>query len=126
MLEYYEIEVELYDRSGAAFHTQQAAARSIRQAAGEIEISEHRRVAAQDENNTELDRETTLKYLDTLENKKAQFLIGVFVQYENGQFPKAHLQMAREMAKIQSLDVLFNETGITDIQISVAFKVHNL
>ena len=34
--------------------------------------------------------------------------------------------MANEMARIQALDAFYNETGVTDLQISIAFKTNNL
>ena len=50
----------------------------------------------------------------------------IYIQCELGQFPPSHIPMANEMARIQALDAYFNECGITDMQISIAFKTHNL
>ena len=91
-----------------------------------LEIAEHKRIVAQDESYVELDRATVLKHLDKLEEKKATNLAPIYVQCELGQFPPSHIPMANEMARIQALDAFFNECGVTDMQISIAFKTHNL
>lgn len=72
----------------------------IGEAGSKIEIAEHKRVAAQDNKYTQLDRATILEHLEVLEMKKASFLTGVYIQLENGNFPESHLPMAQEMAKI--------------------------
>ena len=94
--------------------------------AGKLELAEYKRAAATDETYAELDKATTLKHIDVLEGKKTQFLSGIYIQLELGQFPESHLPLAIEMARIQSLDAYFNECGVSDIQISIGFRLHNL
>ena len=126
VLEFFKIEPDLYDKTGDQAQDNEETGRNVDETARKIEIAEHKRIAAQDENYVELDRATVLKHLDVLETKKAQFLSGIYIQLELGQFPESHLNMAIEMARIQATDSYFNDCGISDIQISIAFKTFNL
>ena len=100
VLDFFNIESELYERSGRHSHDTEETARRVGETAGKIEIAEHKRVAALDETYEELDRITTLKHIDVLEEKKSQFLSGIYIQLELGQFPESHLPLAIEMARI--------------------------
>lgn len=124
--EFFEIEPELYDRCGRHAHEDPYTGKKMFDTATQIEIDEHRKIAAELEDYEDLDKATTLKHIEVLEMKKAQFMTGIYTQLEMGQFPESHLQMAQEMAKIQSLDAYYNEEGVSDIQISIAFKEHKL
>ena len=71
VLEFFKIEPDLYDKTGDQVQDNEETGRQVDETARKIEIAEHKRIAAQDENYVELDRATVLKHLDVLETKKA-------------------------------------------------------
>ena len=71
VLEFFKIEPDLYDKTGDHAQDNEETGRQVDETARKIEIAEHKRIAAQDENYVELDRATVLKHLDVLETKKA-------------------------------------------------------
>ena len=126
VLDYFKIDPQLYNRSGRHSHDTEESARRVGETAGKIEITEFRKAAEEYEDYEELDKATTLKHIGVLEEKKSQFLTGIYIQLELGQFPEAQIPLAVEMARIQALDQLEIDKGITDIQISIGFRLHNL
>ena len=71
VLEFFKIEPHLYDRTGEAVCENEEYDRRATETMTKLEIAEHKRIVAQDESYTELDRATVLKHLDKLEEKKA-------------------------------------------------------
>ena len=71
VLEFFKIEPDLYDKTGDQVQDNEETGRQVDETARKIEIAEHKRIAAQDENYVELDRATVLKHIDVLETKKA-------------------------------------------------------
>ena len=74
----------------------------INDLASQAEIDEHKHIVKIQggEPLEEFDRATVLKHLEVLEMKKAQFMTGVFIQLEMGQFPESQIPLAQEMSRI--------------------------
>ena len=71
-------------------------------------------------------REEAIEKLSKVESKKIEYVAGMIVMANVGQFPRERLKMGEEMSKYQALDELYDEISIEEGDIVVAVQKYTL
>ena len=106
------IDPNLYDKSTESIKSSPEMQAKAKETMMRLEIAE--RSALMGENYEPLTKEVALERIQQVESKKGEFVSGIMIMAQVGQFPKEQMGLGQELAKYQAIDFINQENGIEE------------
>jgi len=124
VLEELKADPEVYDKTGRTVKEMPDRANQMKEIAKQSEISEREKILGEDYK--PLERDVALEHIRFIEMAKVGQTAGAAIAMRMGRLPQNQMPLMQEMAKIEAVDKLFLEKGVSEHDIILAFQKYDL